>query len=84
MFYDKAIFFVYYENNDIFHAKQYTSIFSTHTMQHKDNRIKGKGVLIYENNIENLRRSVAMFCIRSLPKANWQNSNDVYIGREDK
>jgi len=84
MFYDKAIFSVYYENNDIFHAKQYTSIFSTHTMQHKDNRIKGKGVLIYENNIENLRRSVAMFCIRSLPKANWQNSNDVYIGREDK
>jgi len=81
---DKAIFSVYYENNDIFHAKQYTSIFSTHTMQHKDNRIKGKGVLVYENNIAiDLRRSVAMFSIRSLPKANWINSNNVFIGKED-
>ena len=82
MSYDKAIFSVYYENNDIFHAKQYTSIFSTHTMQHKDNRIKGKGVLIYENNIENLRRSIAMFSIRSLPKHTWVNSNNVFVGRE--
>jgi hypothetical protein len=80
----KAIFSVYYENNDIYHAKKYTSIFSTHTMQHKDNRIKGKGVLIYENNIENLRRSITLFAIRSLAKHTWITDHDRFIGREDE
>jgi hypothetical protein len=79
----KAIFSVYYENNDIYHAKQYTSIFSTHIMQHNDNRIKGKGVLVYENNIENLRRSLTLFTIRSLPKHTWINDNDRFLGRQE-
>jgi hypothetical protein len=78
---NKAMFSVYYEGNDIFHAQQYTSIFSTHTIQHNDNRIKGKGVLIYENNIENLRRSISLFSIRSLAKHTWINDNDRFLGR---
>ena len=62
--------------NDIMHSSQgvyLTSSSSPATV--KD--IKGFGTYMYGYN---LRRSVALFGVRSLVKSNWQNSNDVYIG----
>ena len=45
------------------------------TMNKKD--IKGLGTYMYKDNI---RHCIALFCVRSIPKSTWINSNNVYIG----
>lgn len=53
---------------------------STSSCSYKqDGKIKGLGTYMYDDNI---RRSIALFCVRSIPKHNWINSNNVYIGKE--
>jgi len=48
------------------------------TMKRKD--IKGDGTYMYKDNI---RQCLALFCVRSIPKHNWINSNDVYIANKE-
>lgn len=64
-------------NNDLFHSIQGAYILSSTSFCH-NNSIKGSGTYMYP---PNLRRSISLFCARSLPKHSWKNSNDVYIGR---
>ena len=44
----------------------------------KQGSIKGLGTYMYDDNI---RRSIALFCVRSIPKHTWVNDPNVYIGR---
>jgi hypothetical protein len=81
---DHPITFFYCSNNNIFKAQQETCFLSlNYTSQPKYTTYSG-GIFMYEDPLENIRRSIALFSVRSLPKSNWKNSNDVYIGREDE
>lgn len=64
--------------NDPMH-NQFTTLLSSTAFT--PNRPKGPGTYIYEGNI---RMSISLFSVRSLVKSNWQNSNDVYKGRNKK
>ncbi len=65
------------ECNDVFHSFQGTSLLSSTSSTIGDIRPKGRGTYMY---LDNFRRSVSLFCVRSLIKSKWKNSNDVYIG----
>jgi hypothetical protein len=41
-------------------------------------RPKGPGLYIHQSNF---RIAIALYCVRTIPKHNWINSNNVYIGR---
>lgn len=74
-------FFTSKENN-IFGSTQGVFLASS-TSSHGSGisyREKGMGTYLY---LGNFRRSISLFCTRSLPKHSWKNSNDVYIGRID-
>ena len=78
------IAFFFHEANDVFHSSQSTCLLSHTLISPRDLRrgsIKGNGVFMYK---DKLAHSLAIFCARSLVKSNWINSNDVYIGRDDK
>ena len=64
------------ECNDVFHSVQGTSLLSS-TINHRSNSYKGLGEYMYPNNI---RHCIALYCVRSIPKHSWVNSNNVYIG----
>lgn len=72
---NQPLFFFYTHSNDIFHAKQKSCILSC---------FYHCGVYIHKEPKENLRRSISLFSTKSLLISNWINSNDVFIGREDK
>jgi len=76
--------FIYWDTNTIYSAKQFTSFLSSTSSTQKRNGkgdIQGKGHCLYYHNIDNIRRAVALFSIRSLPKHTWINSDNVFIGR---
>jgi hypothetical protein len=78
------IAFFFTEANDVFHSSQSTCLLSHTLISPKDLRngsIKGNGVFMYK---DKLAHPIALFCARSLVKSHWVNSNDVFIGREDK
>lgn len=63
-------------SNDVFTSVQQAYLISSTTPCH--DRPKGLGIYMYPNNI---RHCIALFCVRSIPKHSWINSNNVYIGR---
>jgi len=78
----QPIAFFFCSNNNIFKAQQETCFLSlNYTSKPKYQTYLG-GIFMYKEPLENIRRSIVLFSVRSLPKANWINSNDVYIGRE--
>lgn len=62
--------------NDLFNSVQGVVLLSLTSDGGKDH-LTGRGTYMYPNNI---RRAIALFCVRSLPKHTWINSNNVYIG----
>jgi hypothetical protein len=75
------IFFFNCNANNIFQAIQFTNFFSSTSAGHLSRgEIKGMGYYIPMDNIA-MRRSIALYSVRSLVKSNWQNTDNVYIGR---
>ena len=70
--------FFYSDSNSIFVSIQGVSLLPTTYYGGDKHHIIGRGTYMYKDNI---RRSVSLFAIRSLVKATWMNSNDVYIGK---
>jgi len=68
------------ESNDVMHSLQGSSLLpstiSNGTGSHY--RPKGHGTYMYK---DNYRLSIGLFCVRSLTKHTWINSNDVYLGK---
>lgn len=62
--------------NNVFASIQGVYLISS-TTPNIGTRPKGPGTYMYPNNI---RHCIALFCVRSLPKHSWINSNNVYIG----
>lgn len=85
---NRHIAFLYCSNNDMFHAQQKTCLISSTTPTAKRNGVgdikSGNGFYIYKTPTDSIRRSIALFCVRSLPKHTWINSNNVFIGRENE
>ena len=55
---------------------------STSSCSYKhDGKIKGLGTYMYKDNI---RHCIALYCVRTIPKHSWVNSNNVYMGRESE
>ena len=52
---------------------------SSYSATKKD--IKGFGTYMY---LDNFRRSVTLFAVRSLVKSTWVNQSCVYIGKDNK
>jgi len=76
--------FIYWDTNSLYSAKQFTTFLSSTSSTQKRNGIgdiQGKGHYIY---CDNIRKSMTLFSIRSLPKHTWINSNNVFIGRENE
>ena len=67
-------------SNDVMQSVQGAFLISN-TTPNAGTRPKGFGTYIYNNNI---RHCIVLFCVRSIPKSTWINSNNVYMGREDK
>ena len=67
--------FFYSGNNNVFASIQGVALISS--TSNANNRPKGHGTYMYDDNI---RRAIALFCVRSIPKHSWINSNNVYIG----
>ena len=74
--------FLYSDSNSIFNSIQQTALLSsTSSCSYKhDGKIKGIGCYIYNNNI---RHCLALYCVRSIPKHTWINSNNVYIANKE-
>ena len=62
--------------NDLFNSVQGVVLLSLTSDGGKDH-LTGRGTYMY---LDNFRRSISLFSIRSLVKSTWINSNDVYIG----
>ena len=67
------------DSNNVFASIQGVALLpSTSSCSYKqDGKIKGVGTYMHDDNI---RRAIALFCVRSIPKHTWINSNNVYIG----
>jgi hypothetical protein len=76
------IAFFYCNANGLFEAKQWTCLFSNNHTTHAKQSSYTNGVFIYKTNTDSIRRSIALFSARSLPKHNWINDNNKFIGRE--
>ncbi len=59
-------------NNNMFEAQERTCLLSS-------SYAYSQGKYIPKNNI---RRSLALFCVRSLPKHSWINDNNRFLGRD--
>ena len=70
--------FFHSDSNSVFNSIQGVALLSS-TTSHRSTRNKGLGEYLYSQGI---RRAIALFCVRSIPKHNWINSNNVYIGKE--
>lgn len=70
-------------SNGLFEAQQMTCLISSTFPPPKRNGAgdlkSGLGFYIPKNN---LRRSIALYCVRSLPKHTWINDNNRFIGKE--
>jgi len=77
------IAFFYCHCNDIYHAKQLTSLLPS-AMRGQVWKYTSNGVFIHKTPPDNIRRSIALYCAKSLPINTWVNSNDVFIGRENE
>ena len=83
--YTHPIAFLYCAGNNIFQSQQQTFLLSLAYITNKDDRsgsLKGAGVFLYSNNEKNIRSSVSLFSARCLPKHNWINDNNRYLGKE--
>ncbi len=70
------------DSNNIFTSLQgayLTSSTSSCSYKH-DGKIKGLGTYMYK---DNFRRCISLFCVRSIPKHTWINSNNVYIADKE-
>ncbi len=77
--------FLICDGNDLYHAVLSTCLLSSVYLSPRDSKkgvLKGQGVLMYKENLENIRRTIIFFSVRSLPKHTWVTSNDLLIGRE--
>ncbi len=72
------IAFFYCSNNNMFSAQQMTCLLSGMW-----NPIIGD-VKIYKEPKDSIRRSIALYCVRCLPKKTWINDNNRFIGRENE
>jgi hypothetical protein len=79
------IAFFYCSNNNIFHAQQNTCLLSSSfpSAKPKQEIKSGNGFYIHKEPTNSIRRSICLFVTRSLPKPTWQNSNNVFLGREN-
>jgi hypothetical protein len=79
--YSQIAFFLCDANN-IFHARQGTSLLSSPLIYPRDDRrglLKGLGIFIYSENIDNIRKTIGLFSARCLPKPTWINDSDVFL-----
>ena len=68
------IFYFHCDTNDRFNSKQGTCLLSSNYKN---------GLLIKNTPTERIRRSLALFCARSLPLYTWDKSTDVFIWRSN-
>jgi hypothetical protein len=81
------IAFFFCDSNNMFSAQQGSCLLSHTLMSPRDDKrgdIKGNGIFMYEEHIDNIRRSISLFCVRSLPKHTWVNSNNVFLSRRSE
>jgi hypothetical protein len=72
------------EVNDICHARQGNCLLSSPLISPRDDRrglLKGQGIFIYSENIDNIRKTIGLFSARCLPKPTWINDSDVFLER---
>jgi len=74
------IAFFYCDSNNMFKAQVQTCLLSCNYSSNRMSSYSG-GVFISKNNI---RRCIALFSARSLPKHTWINDQDRYLGRENE
>ena len=82
---NNQIAFLFCAGNDVFQSQQRTVLLSLPYITNKDDRsgsLIGAGVFLYSHNEDSIRRSISLFCVRSLPKHTWINDNNRFIGRE--
>ncbi len=75
------------EVNDICHARKGTSLLSSPLISPRDDRrglLKGLGIFIYSESIDNIRKTMGLFSARCLPKHTWINDGDVYLGKDSE
>ena len=78
---NQPIAFLLTEGNDIYHVGQGTCFLSYTYSYPNDGRVVANGVYLHKEPKDILRRAVALFSARSLPKHNWINDNNRFIGR---
>ena len=69
----QPIAFFFCSNNNIFKAQQETCFLSSHYAS-------GHGFSIYKTPTDSIRRSIALYCARSLPNHTWINDNNRFLG----
>ena len=69
-------------SNDMFASVQGVYLISSTSSWPKGaGSFKGTGSYL---NQSNLRHCIALYCVRTIPKHSWVNSNNVYMGRESE
>jgi hypothetical protein len=78
------IFFFNCNANNVFQAIKFTNFFSSTSAGHLSRgEMKGMGYYIPMDNIA-IRRSIALYSVRSLPKHTWINNCDVFYKDQTK
>jgi hypothetical protein len=75
---NQPIAFFICHSNDLFQAQQLTILLSG-----RWNPTIGD-VKIYKEPKDSIRRSIALYAVRCLPKHTWINDNNRFIGRESE
>ena len=68
--------FLAHECNSMFDSRQGVYLLSS-TSSTKEKSIKGLGSYLH---LENFRRCMTLYAVRTLPKHSWVNDPNVYIG----
>lgn len=79
---NQPIAFFWCAGNELLEAQRLTCLFSASFTTQPKNLYFTNGVFIHKTPKDNIRRSLALFCVRSLTNHTWRNSN-VFIGKSE-